>query len=130
MRLDANRTDASTAAWGGVPRNTNCARPILSNVRSGEVASAFIAKIDQYRQRAAWHGHTAEGNLSGGNLFRGLYNITIKSIGAARKKDSEVRLDAVIDYGEPMDGGGFYFMDSPGNDLESIAGQVASGRWW
>ena len=22
---------------------------------------------------------------------------------------------------------GFYFMDSPGNDLESIAGQVASG---
>jgi altronate dehydratase len=26
-----------------------------------------------------------------------------------------------------MDEGGFYFMDSPGNDLESIAGQVASG---
>jgi len=26
-----------------------------------------------------------------------------------------------------MDEGGFYFMDSPGNDLESVAGQVASG---
>ena len=26
-----------------------------------------------------------------------------------------------------MTSGGFYFMDSPGNDLESVAGQVASG---
>jgi altronate dehydratase len=38
-----------------------------------------------------------------------------------------VRLDYVIDYAEPMTAGGYYFMDSPGNDLESIAGQVASG---
>ena len=33
----------------------------------------------------------------------------------------------MIDYGQPMTGPGFYFMDSPGNDLESIAGQVAAG---
>ena len=26
-----------------------------------------------------------------------------------------------------MESSGYYFMDSPGNDLESIAGQVASG---
>ncbi|MFI5400261.1 MAG: UxaA family hydrolase, partial [SAR324 cluster bacterium] len=73
------------------------------------------------------HGHSAEGNPSGGNNFRGLYNIAIKSIGAARKKHPDVRLDYVIDYGEPMTEPGYYFMDSPGNDLESIAGQVASG---
>jgi altronate dehydratase len=74
-----------------------------------------------------WHGHSAEGNPSGGNKFRGLYNIALKSIGAARKKDPEVQLDYVIDYSERMTAPGFYFMDSPGNDLESIAGQVASG---
>ena len=51
----------------------------------------------------------------------------LKSIGAARKFDPEVRLDHVIDYGEPMTEPGYYFMDSPGNDLESIAGQVAAG---
>src|SRR3712207_7985642 len=46
---------------------------------------------------------------------------------AARKKDPEVRVDHVIDYAKRMDEGGFYFMDSPGNDLESVAGQVAAG---
>ncbi|MCB0125676.1 MAG: UxaA family hydrolase, partial [Caldilineaceae bacterium] len=50
-----------------------------------------------------------------------------KSIGAARKKDPASRLDYVIEYGELMRDAGYYFMDSPGNDLESIAGQVASG---
>ncbi len=100
---------------------------VLANVRDRETARAFLAKINQFQERVAWHGHTAESNPSGGNNFRGLYNIAIKSIGAARKKDPELRLDYVIDYAQPMTEPGFYFMDSPGNDLESIAGQVGSG---
>ena len=100
---------------------------VLGNVRNLETARAFLAKIQRFQEWAGWHGHSAEGNPSGGNNFRGLYNIAIKSIGAARKKDPDVRLDYVIDYADPMPEPGFYFMDSPGNDLESIAGQVASG---
>jgi altronate dehydratase len=100
---------------------------VLSNVRDLETAQKFLHKIEEFQRRASWHGHSAEGNPSGGNLFRGLYNISIKAIGAARKKDPSVRLDYVIDYAAPMTDPGFYFMDSPGNDLESIAGQVASG---
>lgn len=99
----------------------------IANVRNLETARNFLRKVEEFQQRASWHGHSAEGNPSGGNLFRGLYNISIKAIGAARKKDPSVRLDYVIDYGAPMPSPGFYFMDSPGNDLESIAGQVASG---
>jgi altronate dehydratase len=100
---------------------------MLENTRSLDVAERFLDKIAVFRERLGWHGHTAEGNPSGGNLFRGLYNISLKSIGAARKKDPDVRLDYVVDYAERMAYPGFYFMDSPGNDLESIAGQVASG---
>jgi altronate dehydratase len=100
---------------------------VLSNVRDLPTAKAFLGKIEAFKERAAWHGHSAEGNPSGGNQYRGLYNIAVKSLGAARKKDPEVRLDYVIDYGQPMSEPGYYFMDSPGNDLESIAGQVASG---
>jgi altronate dehydratase len=100
---------------------------ILANTRDLETARRFLEKIAIFRERCAWHGHSAEGNPSGGNKFRGLYNIAIKSIGAARKKDPDVRLDYVIDYGQRMGAPGYYFMDSPGNDLESIAGQVASG---
>ena len=100
---------------------------ILANTRDLATAQRFLEKIEIFKERVAWHGHSAEGNPTGGNKFRGLYNIAIKSIGAARKKDPDVRLDYVIDYGERMTRPGFYFMDSPGNDLESIAGQIAAG---
>jgi altronate dehydratase len=100
---------------------------VLENVRDEETARKFLSKIAEFKARAANHGTTAEGNPSGGNNYRGLYNIALKSIGAARKRDPQVRLDYVIDYAEPMTERGYYFMDSPGNDLESIAGQVASG---
>lgn len=100
---------------------------VLAKVKNREVAQKFVDTLHRFQNMASWHGHSAEGNPSGGNLYRGLYNIIVKSIGAANKKHPDVRLDAVIDYGEPMGVPGFYFMDSAGNDLESIAGQVASG---
>lgn len=100
---------------------------VLRSVRDPATARRFLDKVESFKRYAANHGTTAEGNPSGGNNFRGLYNIALKSLGAARKKDPEVRLDYVIDYGQPMRPPGYYFMDSPGNDLESIAGQVASG---
>ena len=100
---------------------------VLKNVRDLETAKRFLSAVERFKERVSWHGHTAEDNPSGGNNFRGLYNISIKSIGAAMKKHPDVRVDRVIEYSERMDEGGFYFMDSPGNDLESVAGQVASG---
>jgi altronate dehydratase len=100
---------------------------ILQKVKDLETARKFMALVDNFKTRTSHHGANAEGNPSGGNKYRGLYNIYLKSIGAAMKKNPETRLDHVIDYGAPMKSSGFHFMDSPGNDLESIAGQVASG---
>ncbi len=100
---------------------------VLQNVRDLPTARAFLRAIEGFKERVSWHGHSAEGNPSGGNNFRGLYNIAIKSIGAAMKRHPDVCLDYVIKYSQLMERPGYYFMDSPGNDLESIAGQVASG---
>jgi altronate dehydratase len=100
---------------------------MLANARDLATAQRFLERIEIFKERVGWHGQSAEGNPTAGNQLRGLYNIAIKSIGAARKKAPDLRLDYVIDYGERMAQPGFYFMDSPGNDLESIAGQVASG---
>ena len=100
---------------------------VLQNARDLPTARKFLDTIERFKERVSWHGHSAEGNPSGGNNFRGLYNIAIKSIGAAMKRHPDVCLDYVIDYSQPMEKPGYYFMDSPGNDLESIAGQVASG---
>jgi len=100
---------------------------VLDNVRDFATAQRFLQMIERFQERTGRHGVSAEGNPSGGNKLRGLYNIVLKSIGAARKKNTDVRLDYAIEYSEPMWDPGYYFMDSPGNDLESIAGQVASG---
>lgn len=100
---------------------------VLENVRSLEVAERFLSMVERFKERVGWHGHTAEGNPSGGNNYRGLYNISIKSIGAATKRDPELRLDDAVEYAERLRMPGFHFMDSPGNDLESVAGEVASG---
>lgn len=100
---------------------------VLENVRSIDVARRFLQKVQDFKLRVALHGHTAEGNPSGGNIYRGLSNIVLKSLGAARKLPREVRLDEVVGYAEPCPVTGYIFMDSPGNDLESVAGQIASG---
>ena len=100
---------------------------VLDKVRDAETARRFLETVDRFQERAARHGHSAHGNPTGGNKYRGLYNIYLKSLGAAAKRHPDVRLDYVIDYGERIAAPGYYFMDSPGNDLESIAGQVASG---
>ncbi len=100
---------------------------VLAKVRDLATARKFLNTLARFEEKLNWHGVSGQTNPSGGNIFRGLYNIAIKSIGAARKKDPQMRLDWVIDYAEPMHEPGFYFMNSPGNDLESIAGQVAAG---
>ena len=100
---------------------------VLDKVETIETARKFLTTVERFKAWIGWHGQTAEGNPSGGNKYRGLYNIYLKSLGAAAKRHPDVPLHAVIDYSQPMTDGGFYFMDSPGNDLESIAGQVASG---
>ncbi len=100
---------------------------VLDKIERLELAQDFLGKIERFKERVSWHGQTAEGNPSGGNKFRGLYNIYLKSLGAAAKRHPDVPLHDVIEYSQQMSSGGFYFMDSPGNDLESVAGQVASG---
>ena len=100
---------------------------LMRNMRDLATARAVLAKIDGFRERLRWHGVTPESNPSAGNKFRGLYNISLKSLGAVHKKDPRTRVDHVIEYAEPLRAPGFYFMNGPGNDLEGIAGQVGAG---
>ena len=102
-------------------------RYVLSSVKDRPTAAAFLEQVERFKAWTARHGQSAAGNPSGGNKLRGLYNITLKSIGAAAKKAPDVPLAGVVDYAAPVAAPGLHFMDSPGNDLESVAGQVASG---
>jgi altronate dehydratase len=100
---------------------------VLRNVRDLSTSKKFLEAIDEFKTYLSWHGVSSESNPSGGNKFRGLYNIALKSVGAVHKKDPRTPLDFVTSYADPLSQPGFYFMNGPGNDLEGIAGQVASG---
>lgn len=99
----------------------------MRNIRDQPTAEALLSHIAQFKERMSWHSVSPEANPSAGNKYRGLYNIALKSLGAVQKKDPRTRVDHVSAYAEPLPGPGFTFMDSPGNDLEAIAGQVAAG---
>ena len=100
---------------------------VLNQVANSEIGNAFMERVEHFKDWVGEHGHSAEGNPSHGNLMRGLYNITIKSLGAAMKRPYDLPLEHVVPYSERMTDPGAYFMDSPGNDIESVTGQVASG---
>jgi altronate dehydratase large subunit len=66
------------------------------------------------------------GNPSPGNIEGGLSTIEEKSLGCISKAGSS-SLKGVVEYAEPIAGKGFYFMDSPGNDIECVSGMAAAG---
>ncbi|WP_062105879.1 UxaA family hydrolase [Bacillus niameyensis] len=66
------------------------------------------------------------GNPSPGNIAGGLSSIEEKSLGCISKAGT-APLQDVIDFAEEIPGKGYYFMDSPGNDIECVTGMAASG---
>ena len=66
------------------------------------------------------------GNPSPGNIEGGLSSIEEKSLGCISKAGT-APLQGVIDYASEIPGKGFYFMDSPGNDIECVSGMAAAG---
>ena len=91
-------------------------RYVLANVRDAQTARRFLRTVERFKERAGWHGHTAEDNPSGGNNYRGLYNISHKIHRRARKKDPDVRVTTSLTTPRGWARGGFYH-GQPRNDL-------------
>ena len=77
----------------------------------------FLKMIARFKKRLESHGASAEGNPSGGNIYRGLYNITLKSCGAAQKKAPDLSLITRWSMESVSQRCGFMFMDSLVADL-------------
>lgn len=103
---------------------------VLGRVADERVAHTFLGMVHRFKAFAARHGTSAECNPSGGNLLRGIYNIRLKSLGAALKRAPNVRLEGCLEYGEQMPEGtrGLFFMDSPGRRVHSRAVGARGGR--
>ncbi|WP_134684355.1 UxaA family hydrolase [Brevibacillus migulae] len=94
---------------------------------NAEVSRQIYAAVERYEQEMARMGVDMRGgNPSPGNIEGGLSSIEEKSLGCISKAGTKP-LQGVFGYAEPVPQGGFYFMDSPGNDIECVSGMAAAG---
>ena len=89
----------------------------------------FLSMVKGVEDRSYAAGHDLrEGQPTPGNKAGGLTTIEEKSLGCMHKAGKSTFLRA-LEYAEevPHDKKGLYFMDTPGQDIDSITGMVAGG---
>lgn len=94
-----------------------------------EIARTFLDMVARTEQRAIDMGNDLRGSQpTPGNIEGGITTIEEKSLGCIYKAGS-APLVGTLEYGEmiPSSPKGLYFMDTPGEDIDSITGMVAGG---
>ncbi|MBX9975863.1 UxaA family hydrolase [Cytobacillus firmus] len=92
-----------------------------------EVANKVYAYVDKFEKEVERIGADMRGgNPSPGNIEGGLSTIEEKSLGCISKAGTSPLRD-VLPFAEEIPGSGYYFMDSPGNDIECVSGMAAAG---
>ncbi len=86
----------------------------------------FLGLMRDFEAKALAVGTHFADNPSPGNIRDGLITDAMKSAGASKKGGSSP-IVAVRDYGEPTPDQGLSLLCTPGNDVESVTGIVASG---
>jgi altronate hydrolase len=89
-------------------------------------ADKFLDLMQTYNARAISVGSGFDMNPSPGNIKDGLITDAMKSAGAA-KKGGTSPVTEVSDYPEKIEGPGLHLICTPGNDVESVTAEVASG---
>ncbi|WP_100407713.1 UxaA family hydrolase [Bacillus solitudinis] len=92
-----------------------------------QVSQKLYSAIERFEKEIKRMGVDMRGgNPSPGNIEGGLSSIEEKSLGCISKAGT-APLQGVFEYADPVPGKGFYFMDSPGNDIECVSGMAAAG---
>ena len=92
-------------------------------------AEKFLFMVQRVEDRAIAAGQDLrEGQPTPGNIAGGLTTIEEKSLGCMHKAGKSP-FKGTLEYAEeiPYDKKGLYFMDTPGQDIDSITGMVAGG---
>jgi len=101
--------------------------PLLKSAGSEEVAAKLKANVERQETRAREIlGPLAGTVLAPGNVESGLTTIAEKSLGCVAKAGSSP-IREVVDYGDRPSSKGLVVMDTPGYDIESLAGMAAAG---
>ena len=101
--------------------------PLLRSAETEEVAARLKAKVERQEARARETlGPLFDPGLAPGNVESGLTTIAEKSLGCIAKGGSSP-IRQVIDYGDRPTRKGLVVMETPGYDIESLAGMATGG---
>jgi altronate dehydratase large subunit len=101
--------------------------PLLKSAESEKVAAKLKANVERQEARAQEVlGPLAGAVIAPGNVEGGLTTIAEKSLGCIAKGGSSP-IREVVDYGDRPSRKGLVVMDTPGYDIESVAGMAAAG---
>lgn len=114
-----------TVMLAEVPECLGAEHLLAARAATPEVGEQVIAAVRRYEEDALRMGvDLNKGNPAPGNIVGGLTTIEEKSIGAL-KKGGSTPLTEVIGYADPPTHKGLVLMDTPGNDIESVTGNLA-----
>ncbi|QQK78822.1 UxaA family hydrolase [Salicibibacter cibi] len=124
---DAIVDDGGTSILAETPEAIGAEHILAKRSVSEEVSEQFLKIVDDYESRALAIGEDVRSaNPSPGNITGGLTTLEEKSLGCI-KKGGTAPLQEVIPYSGKPEKKGFIFMDTPGYDVESVAGMAAGG---
>lgn len=90
-----------------------------------EIGARIVATVARYESSINYEGIDIRGaQPSRGNIEGGLSTLEEKSLGAA-KKAGNAPLSGVLEFAEVPTSPGLFFMDTPGHDIEQLAGFAA-----
>jgi altronate hydrolase len=115
-----------TAVLAETPEIFGAEHLLVQRARNRQVAEKLLTCIRNYKQYLKQFGGSFDDNPTPGNKAGGLTTILEKSLGAAAKGGTSTLMD-VYEYAERVTASGFVFMNSPGYDPVSMAGQAAGG---
>lgn len=103
---------------------------LVERFETQEKKAKFLRMVNDVEQRAISMGEDLRGTQpTPGNIEGGLSTIEEKSLGCMHKAGTEYNFVDALEYAEslPKNQKGLYFMDTPGEDIDSITGMVAGG---
>ncbi|MGE4484030.1 MAG: UxaA family hydrolase [Oscillospiraceae bacterium] len=100
---------------------------LARRAKTPEIKDRLYYIIDRYEKSMEIHDqYIRDGNPSPGNKTGGITTLEEKSLGCIHKGGHSI-INQVYDYADPVTERGLVIMDTPGNDMSSIAGMVAGG---
>jgi len=100
---------------------------LVEKATNYKIAEKLKYVADRYEKKLKETGEDLFGKQPGpGNIAGGLSTVEEKALGAVMKGGTTT-LNGVLEYSEIPKGKGLYFMDTPGNDIQSNSALLAAG---